>query len=37
MPALYAALAMRGYFPIEELKTFDSINSRLQGHPDRLS
>ncbi len=32
--ALYTALAMRGYFPIEELKTFDSIDSRLQGHPD---
>jgi transketolase len=32
--ALYTALAMRGYFPTEELKTFDAINSRLQGHPD---
>jgi transketolase len=32
--ALYTALAMRGYFPIDELKTFDSIDSRLQGHPD---
>jgi transketolase len=32
--ALYTALAMRGYFPIEELSTFDSIDSRLQGHPD---
>jgi len=31
---LYAVLAMRGYFPIEELATFDAINSRLQGHPD---
>jgi transketolase len=31
---LYAALALRGYFPVEELATFDSINSRLQGHPD---
>ncbi|MAN24096.1 MAG: transketolase [Gemmatimonadetes bacterium] len=30
---LYAALALRGYFPVEELKTFDEINSRLQGHP----
>jgi len=30
----YAALALRGYFPVEELLTFDSINSRLQGHPD---
>jgi transketolase len=32
--ALYTALAMRGYFPIEELATFDAIDSRLQGHPD---
>jgi transketolase len=31
---LYAALALRGYFPIEELQTFDAIDSRLQGHPD---
>ncbi|MGC8601944.1 MAG: transketolase [Thermoprotei archaeon] len=31
--ALYAALAMRGYFPLEELLTFRKINSRLQGHP----
>jgi transketolase len=31
---LYAVLAQRGYFPEEELKTFDAINSRLQGHPD---
>lgn len=33
---LYAALALRGYFPVEELSTFDAINSRLQGHPDML-
>ncbi len=32
--ALYTVLAMRGYFPIEELATFDAIDSRLQGHPD---
>ncbi len=32
--ALYAMLALRGYFPVEELMTFDTINSRLQGHPD---
>ena len=31
---LYAALALRGYFPVEELNTFDAIDSRLQGHPD---
>ncbi len=33
-PGLYAALAVRGYFPVEELTTFRSIDSRLQGHPD---
>lgn len=32
--ALYAVLAMCGFFPIEELETFDQIDSRLQGHPD---
>ncbi len=32
--ALYTMLALRGYFPVEELHTFDSIDSRLQGHPD---
>jgi len=32
--ALYAAMALRGFFPIEELKTFDALDSRLQGHPD---
>jgi transketolase len=31
---LYTVLALRGYFPVEELETFDGINSRLQGHPD---
>ena len=33
-PLLFAILAQAGYFPIEELKTFRKINSRLQGHPD---
>jgi transketolase len=32
--ALYAVLALRGYFPLAELKTFDATGSRLQGHPD---
>ncbi len=31
---LYAAMALRGYFPVEELSTFDAAKSRLQGHPD---
>jgi transketolase len=30
---LYAALAYRGFFPVNELHTFRQINSRLQGHP----
>ena len=33
-PALYATLAERGFFPVEELKTLRRIDSRLQGHPD---
>ena len=32
-PALYATLAHRGFFPLEDLKTFRNINSNLQGHP----
>ncbi|MEM2938512.1 MAG: transketolase, partial [Thermoplasmata archaeon] len=31
--AYYAALALRGFFPLEELFEFRKINSRLQGHP----
>lgn len=31
---LYSAMAERGYFPIEELETFRTLDSRLQGHPD---
>jgi Transketolase, N-terminal subunit len=33
---LYSVLAMRGYFPEDELATFDHGDSRLQGHPDML-
>ncbi len=36
-PALYAALARRGYFPPSELKTLRSLGSRLQGHPVQKS
>jgi transketolase len=32
-PVWYSVLARSGYFPIEELSSFRSINSRLQGHP----
>lgn len=33
-PGLYAALALKGFFPWEELKTLRHIGSRLQGHPN---
>lgn len=33
-PALYAALAHRGYFPVSELATLRKVDSILQGHPD---
>ena len=33
-PGLYAALANRGYFPVEDLKTLRHIGSYLQGHPN---
>ena len=33
-PALYAALALRGYFPVSELANLRRIDSFLQGHPD---
>lgn len=32
-PALYAVLALKGYFPFEELKTLRKSDARLQGHP----
>lgn len=32
-PVFYSVLARSGYFPVEELKTFRKLNSRLQGHP----
>ena len=33
-PALYATLALRGFFPVEELQLLRSIKSHLSGHPD---
>lgn len=33
-PGLYSALAYRGFFPVEDLKTLRHIGSYLQGHPD---
>lgn len=32
-PGLYATLANRGYFPVEDLKTLRHVGSHLQGHP----
>ena len=34
-PGYYAALAHRGFFPVEDLKTLRKVGSYLQGHPDR--
>ncbi len=33
-PGLYSALANRGYFPVEYLKTLRKTDSFLEGHPD---
>ena len=33
-PALYAALAEKGFFPVEDLKTLRKSDSYLQGHPN---
>ena len=35
-PALYAALAIKGYFPKEELMTLNINGTHLPSHPDRL-
>ncbi|MFZ1873299.1 MAG: transketolase [Chania sp.] len=35
-PALYSTLAIKGYFPQEELKTLNQNGTRLPSHPDRL-
>ena len=32
-PGLYSTMAVRGYFPTEELTTLRKVGSRLQGHP----
>ena len=32
-PGLYAVMALKGFFPVEELKTFRKLGTRLQGHP----
>ncbi len=33
-PALYAAMALRGYFPVEKLYTYCELNGVLEGHTD---
>lgn len=33
-PSLYAALALKGYFPFEELEKLRHVGAMLQGHPD---
>ena len=33
-PGLYAALAYKGFFPVEDIKTLRHIDSYLQGHPN---
>ncbi len=33
-PVYYAALAERGFFPVEDLMEYRMLNSKLQGHPD---
>ena len=33
-PGLYSALALRGFFPVEDLKTLRHCGSYLQGHPN---
>lgn len=33
-PSLYAVLAMKGYFPFDELKSLRHVGAMLQGHPD---
>ncbi len=32
-PVIYSTMARRGFFPVEELKTFREFGTRLQGHP----
>lgn len=34
-PGLYATLAHKGFFPVEDLKTLRHVGSYLQGHPDK--
>lgn len=33
-PALYSVLALRGFFPMDEIKSLRKVGAMLQGHPD---
>lgn len=35
-PVLYAALALKGFFPVDDLLSLRKIHSHLQGHPHRI-
>ncbi|MCT4707000.1 transketolase [Enterobacteriaceae bacterium H16N7] len=35
-PALYSTLALKGYFPVEQLSTLNENGTKLPSHPDRL-
>ena len=35
-PAIYPTLALRGFFPVEDLKLFRSIDGHMSGHPDMV-
>ena len=35
-PALYAVLALKGYFPAEDMKLFRSVEGHYSGHPDMV-
>ncbi len=36
VPALYAALGLKGYFPLEKTLALRKLGSEFQGHPDRM-
>ena len=35
-PALYSVLALRGFFPVEDMQLFRSIDGHYSGHPDMV-
>lgn len=36
-PALYAVLALRGFFPVEDIRLLRSIKGHMSGHPDMVN